>query len=426
MFLATILAASCLSTVDDERSLESLLAAVRRERDAVHAVLGARVADLAGRLEAASELAPAERARVRGELDRLGPEAAPLLVPLLEPETADGPSFRLRAEEMTLALVRMGAPGVSRPLIAATEAGSEAARINAIRALGSVAERERAAVHLADLYKRTSGAVRLQCVVSLAALDAEAGDAVLRTALTDHDPDVVRAVLAALSRAGNATAAPAVLNLSRVPLAAGPVAAEIAGYWLAHPDLVDTEVLEALVALALRTDVAPASRVVLLDALPRFEEAHKRGFRRALEPLMQSPEGAVREAALVCAALIGDRSARRDLLVPYDEDVESSGWWKAYQLRADVLLRIEEYANAADDYAEALELLGERATERTHEDLWVDLARCHALSGKLAKARDALESVGMTPALRERLADDPDFQELIEHSSYGRILRAPD
>ena len=132
----------------------------------------------------------------------------------------------------------------------------------------------------------------------------------------------------------------------------------------------------------------------------------------------------VREGALVCATLLGDRSAKRDLLEAYDETVdENERWWKAFHQRGEVHVRIRDWSAAAKDLKEAIELLGDRARESTHQDLWIDLARAHTQGGKLGKARDTLEDMGLTAAVIEKLKRDPDFSPLVDHPTYGRAFQ---
>jgi len=408
---------------DGGPTLEAFLARARAERDALHARLGVEAQRLVAELEADTKPGRLSLENLRIELDRLGPEAAPVLVPYLEPGTEPTDGTKFRAEEITAALQRARPAGIVAELALYTQRGSEAGRIHAIRVLGSVPERESAGEHLARIFEASKGALRLESARSLGALGGNAST--LQRALQDDDPEVVRTVLAALTDWKNVDAAPAVLALAREPQSAAPVVAELVAYWRASPEVVDMETLSAMIRLTLRQDVASADRVALLDAIPAFEEAEDRAVRRELEPVASTPDAAVREAALICMVLLGDRGKRRVLLDAYDQPIEAQGdYWKDYSQRGAILVRIGDYSAAAKDYERAIELLARRSRNgrATNQDLWIDLARSHVLAGKLAKAVDALEDMGLTRSLKERLRADPDFRELVESSRYGRVL----
>ncbi|HED64096.1 MAG TPA: HEAT repeat domain-containing protein [Planctomycetes bacterium] len=419
-------------------SLESALERYRERRDAVLERLRAPVSDLVARLEASSKPGRLTLEELRSSLDQLGPEAALLLIPWVDPEAGTAPkpgdgaerdgeeetrraARRLRADEVTAALVRMRPPGVLAPLAEIAETASPLGRRNAARVLASVPERERASALLADLFPRTSGALRLEVARGLGKVGAP--PEVLRAALTDSDAEVVEAVLEALAQSGDAGAADTVLELSRDPAWGARVAEGLLAFWRRFPDRVDTEVLHTLVALALRTSLPADVRVAVLRALPEFRAAKDRSIRQELEPLARSSTASIREAALITSVLLGDRGARKALLSSFDRTIkESPDWWKGYAERGRVLLAIHDYTAAAKDLREALDRLEKRARTSTHEELWVDLARCQVRSGKLARAASTLEEMGMGREVRERLRGDPDFKPLVEHSRYGKLF----
>jgi len=412
-----------LQTPPDTGTLEDLLDRARRQRAEILAAMEARVEPLVRELEA--EPSPGEFALrdLHERLDQLGPEAALLLVPRLEPGDATSRAARFRAQEIARALVRALPGGVVAELMVASERGSLLGRLNALQVLGVVPEHERASKHLAQLFDRSQGSIRLEATRSLAAQGGN--EAVLQRALTDSDTRLVETVLSALAESRYAGAAQAVLHLTSAPQAAAPVASGLVRYWRSCPGEVTDEVLDALVALTLRIDVRTADRVAILDSLPEFEGTKGRDFRRKLDPVLQSTDALVREAALVCATLLGDRTARRDLLRTFDADVDASkDWWRGYQQRGGVLMRIQDYLAATRDLRQALDLLlaDNRARGAMHEQLWVDLARCYVLTGKLNKAADALEEGGVSLTTRERLRSDPDFRDLAGHARYGKVL----
>jgi tetratricopeptide (TPR) repeat protein len=408
----------------DERALERFLERARAARDARQAELAVTVEALVGRLEGDPRPGRAALSDIRRELDGLGQEAAAVLLPHLEPGAKPTAPQTFRAEEVTAALVRMRPQGVVSDLIRLSSGtGSSAGRLHAIEVLGAVPESERASRHLAALYESSTGPFRLASIVGLAAQADASAAPTLRAAVADDDPAVVRAVLAALADARNTEAAPAVLALTKKPAAAAPVAHELVGYWRACPELADAEVLDALLGLTLRTDVDTDQRIAILDALPTFEDVDARAVKRRLDPVLQSSDALLREAGLVCATLLGDRTARRELLSSFDQVVdETPDWWKGYQQRGQILLRIRAYTDAARDFKEAIELLEGRSRQSTYRALWIDLARCHVLSGKLGRAAETLDEMGLTRSIKEDLRADPDFRPLVEHARYGRVF----
>ncbi len=408
---------------DDTGSLESFLARARVERDALQARFRSTIDELVARLQADRRPARLALDEIRDELDGLGPEAATILLPLIDPGAEPTDATQLRAREITNALERLHPAGIVGDLIRGTRTFGPEGRLNAIELLGVVPEYERAGDHLALLFAESKGDARLRCVVALAALPTDRHSLVLRNALADDDPAVVRAVLAALAESKNASAVPAVLNLTRVPAAAAPVAGELIRFWLTCPELVDDETVDALIRLTLHTAVETAACVSILEALPKFENADTKALKKKLGGTLQSTNPVIKEAALVCTTVLGDRSAKRELLQTYDETVhQNDKWFKGYLQRAEILMRIHEYDDAAKDLKDALELLGERAHVSTHEDTWINLARCYALSRKISKAADALEEMGMSRAVKERLRADPDFAPLLESSRYAKLF----
>ena len=419
------LLALCLAagSVDDDSSLESFLARARSERDAFQAHFHQTVDRLIERLQADRAPGPLSLGEIRDELDALGPEAAPILLPWIDPGKTPTDSTKLRASEIEDAILRERPAGIVGELIRGTQTLSPDGRLAAIRLLGFVPETERAGAHLSELFGASSGEARLACIVALASLETDRYNLVLRKALTDDDPSVVRSVLRALARSQNFSAVPAVLNLTRSSAAAAPVAGEIVAFWLACADQVDEETITALIRLTMHTATETKACVAILDALPEFSAVKSKNIKRKLAPTLQSSNPLVKEAALVCVTVLGDRTSRRELLEPFDTTIdENKLWFKGYMQRAEILMRIHDYSDAAKDLKDGLELLGKRAHQSTYNDAWIDLALCYVSSKKLAKAAGTLEDMGMTSTVKARLRDDPDFAPLVEHSRYGKLF----
>lgn len=423
--LLLLLAAQGDPSVQDG-SLEEYLRRLRTEREAIHAQLREPVRELVDRLEQLSDPTRSELERVRQELDGLGPEAGSILVVYIDPgetETSPPTGTSLRAREVTDALMRSNAPGIVDELIARTQTGSLSGRVHAVEILGTSPEIGRASAHLEELFRTAKGRLRLEVVRSLARLGGGQNAATLRAALTDDDSEIVGTVLEALAEAHSTDAAPAILNLTRLSDAAAPVSSEIVTYYLACPGVVDEDVLQALVGLALSNDVALEKRIEVLEAIPSFESAKSTKLRRQLDPILDTSVTALREAGLICLAVLGDRSAKRDLLRTYDQLVQNNDDWpEAYERRADIHLQVGDYTEAVRDYKRAIELLSSRARQGAYRKLWINMARAYVKSKKLRQASETLEEVGLSASLKQELAADPDFGPLREHSRYGRVF----
>jgi HEAT repeat protein len=405
-------------------SLEAFLGHARERRDAARELLRPAVEKLVQRLEEPGlDARPADLARLQKELDALGAEAATLLLPHLDPGAKPTPETTLRAQEVTLALVRAAPPGILDELLSLARIGSPFARANAIQVLAKAPDARRALPELVTLVKSPEVPVRVAAVEALAGADDPEVVPTLCGALSDGSPRVVSAALRALTAAHRMDAAPAVLGLTRTPAQAAPYAAEVLGYFQAMPQLVDDEVLDGLLGLARAESVPDETRVRVLEAFPTFEAARNPKKRRLLEPLFEYSSATVREAALAAAALLGDKTARRELFLPYDRVVEESpDWPEGYERRASVAMRVEDYAAAIRDLRRAIDLLSSRARQSVYRKLWIELARAYLRSGKSPKAVDTLEELGITEALKSEIGADPDFAPLREDPRFKKVF----
>ncbi len=422
--LATLGIALALLQSPTDGSVEKLLEQARTARDASATSVAPGLNGLIDELEAETPPGKLSLDRIHTELDRMGPEAASLLVPLLDPGTGKEATLVFRAQEVTKALVRLRPAGIVSELIRASGRGSKLARLNAIRVLSAIPEKKRAGAYLARLFDLYEDELRLEAARGLAAQGGHQD--VLRRALTDDDPRIIATVLESLTQSASADVAEAVFHLTEATAAAAPVAAQLVGYWRAVPEAADERVLEALLQLASRVSVPDAARIQVLEALPDFEEAKSRSFRQKLEPLLDGAQPIlIREAALVCSTLLGDRSSRRKLLETYDDTIdEDKEYWKGYRQRGDVLMRIQDYSAAARDYEKGIEMLqkNRRSTGTAFEELCIELARAQVFNGKLKQAADAIEDARLTDGKLERLRSDPDFAPLLESSRHGKVL----
>jgi tetratricopeptide (TPR) repeat protein len=213
-----------------------------------------------------------------------------------------------------------------------------------------------------------------------------------------------------------------VLAFARNQERAGPNVPGLLRYYEACPKLLVGSHIDALIDLASTAATRTDDRAAILDILGRHPDEVDDDDRKRIRRISGAPAQELHEAALVCLSILGDRSARRELLDPYDDRLEKNkNWAKSYESRAYILYRIGDYREAIRDYKRALELMA--VDQRTRqEEAHIGLARCYALSGKLREAAQTLVDAPMTAAEVAALGDDPDFAELRASSRYGDIF----
>lgn len=403
----------------DGGSLESYLEELRKKRDAELERLRPAVETATKRLGLARS--QAELRKLQQELAALGPETALLLLPALDPGAQGGAPEEQTASEVTAHLQRTRPAGVVEELVRLARSGSPKGRANALRVLGAVPEQARALATLRALYAELAGALRGECVRALARQAPL--DPLLVSALADSHPAVLAAALEALREEPRRAPRPEVLAVLADPARGADVLVELMRYLTQPGQSLDEDSAERLLAFAGRSDLPVEARLAVLDGFPRLGVTMGAPIRRAFEPVVASPDSAVKDAALIALTLLKDSKARRDLMKFYDEQVKDNpNWALAYQKRGKVLLRIHEYGPAAKDFTRALELQEESARLPANRELWIDLARAHVLDDKLQKAVEVLEDFGLTNDLRRELREDPDFRALAEHPRHGKVL----
>ncbi len=423
LFLAVI--ASYVGTTSPlDGSLEAFLRRMRERCEAAQALLLSPVEKLVAALEVPGLAErPKDLDALRAELDALGPEAAALLLPSLDPGEPARPETLLRAGEVTAALVRARPPGLLEELLALAHAGPTLARAHAVEVLAAVPEAARALEPLTALARGSEPEVRRVALSAISQQESAGALAVLREALASEERLVVSTALQVLIQMRRADAAPAVLDLAKNPAEAAPYADEILAYFRSCEDAVDEGVLAVLLGLARSDAVKDETRVLVLQAFPNFELARAGKLKKDLEPFFRYSNASVREAALVAASLLGDRAARRELLDPYEQVVaEDPAWPEGYERRAGVLLQLQDYPSAIRDLRRAIDLLSSRARQSVYRKLWIDLARAYLKSGKVSKAAETLEELGLSEALKSEIASDPDFAPLLENPRFRRKL----
>lgn len=417
-------AAPALLLQDEPRpSLEELLRRAREKREENARRLGPRVDDLVRRLDAlGASGAVTEIGRVRDELVALGPEAAPLLLPHLDPGATSSEGERARARHVGAALQALGSGAVTRELIHMARTGSKEGRTNAMEVLGSSPDVELASACLADIFRNAKGPLRTGAVTALARLGGPGNEALLLEALGDDDPEVLKAVLAALTGVRSSAALAQVRDLAGAPMVAAPLVPEILAYYRSCADALEEDDLQALVRLAAHDAPSPEDRLRVLDTLPALTDDVSSRTEKLFDPLLASKEEELQEAARICLALLGDRGQRREILKRYDDLVDQNeNWSGAYSQRAAIHLRLGDPGEAAKDYRRAIQIREDQGRP-LDEELYVQLARAYSLDGNAKKAHDALQTAGLSRSELRALALDPDFGTIRDHSRYGKIF----
>lgn len=439
--LASLLAALATlapATAAEELSLEQLLERYRAEQERLFTTLRVEVERLSGELERITGEKREEAIEARtAALAALGPQAAPLLVPGLEParsgeaapgaptESAGGRGRSQRAAAFAEALRRVSTRAVTPELLALLDRGSEEAQRHSLRVLGASDDRARVGAELRTRFGQAQGRRRGELIAAIAELGTAEDLDFLGDVLGNPDPEVSGLALKALTGSRSTAAARQVLDLVRATEAAKPHVDAILAYYRACPEVVDEEHGEALVGLAaaLSQDSRTAEQVLLV--LADLEDALDSGVKKALKDLADSPSTRIREAAMVCLVRAGDRGMRRKLLEPYDERVdENAELASAWTNRADVKLRIADYKGAIKDYTEAMRR--QAAFLRTEPEVFIGLARCHARLGKPKDAAEWIEKGGLSIVQLRQLARDPDFAEVVADEKLRKVFRLDD
>ena len=114
---------------------------------------------------------------------------------------------------------------------------------------------------------------------------------------------------------------------------------------------------------------------------------------------------------------LGRRVAKRDLLEPYDDRVDSQNdWSRVWEERAAILYRIEDFKGAIRDYKQALATVSRSSRPMT--DDYLGIARSYARMGKLKDAARWISDAPISYMQLRALAKEPAFAELAAHPRY--------
>ncbi|MEX1026222.1 MAG: hypothetical protein WD226_14200 [Planctomycetota bacterium] len=417
--LALLLApAPAPGPASDPDSLQEFLRRVRAERARVLDSMRADVEAAIAAMEEVESLGSDEQvARAAARMRALGPAARPLLVPYLDGKT----DHARRADEVEATLRELGVGTVLEELLELARGSSLPTRVRAIRLLADAPPEPRIDAFLEDQATTATGALQAAAMGAVVRRGSGAADQVIDRALGEGlAPDEIFVALEG--------AAPTRIDLV---LRRAFANTKYIAKWLEPalqrlrelPQPLSSELYDGLAGvIADETQETPV-RLGILGTLERLEPAKDKRLLEALTGVSQSPDETLRKGALVCLALTGDRSAKSTLMAEYDELIAANrNWVAAWEQRADMLLRIRDYREAAKDYQVAIDL-DESSRRGVPPERRVQQARALAGDGKLKAAHDALQEAGLNRSKRAKLATEPIFAALVAHSRYGKLLR---
>jgi len=423
--LALVLAASgpVISVPDDRRSLEELLAEYAATRDARLEALRTEVDSLLRRLELEIDAGGSRQVEdVRKQLIKLGPEVAPLLVRQLDPgANSEIEAIRRRSLELSRVLLELDTLSITDELIALARRGTTHGQRNALRVLSRTSEPDRVSPILRTLFGKENGPPRDATLAAIAAIGGPANDAFVGDSLNPKDEELARVALTALTNSRCVSAGPQVAKLLVEPAIATRFGDLLAAYYTACPELVDESVSDAFMRMIVQEDFKSNPSVLYIGFLAQHSGEWSRDVKRGMETISLRPD-TVGGEALIALALSGDRTAKKTLLEPYNDEIDDNpDFARAWASRAHIQFRLENYKAATKDYTKALAAKTQSPTDRRND--WHEaLARSYARMGKVREASQWLEKSSLSTDRRRELSRDPDFREVAEHSKYGKVF----
>jgi hypothetical protein len=404
-------------------SLQEFLMRLRAHRDGVINEMKSGVDAILRTMDLEAQSSHAEGlADGKARLVALGPECAPLLVDQIDPGDKAADGVKLRSAYVTQALVELAPRAITRAVIDIAQKGSIDGRLNAVKILAASPDTDRTAPVLVEVFRTGHGDLRAAALAGLARVPGPESEKVLVEALADPTPEIIKLALGALATAHNTSLAPKVAKLAGATHEASAYSDAILAYYRACPEAVDKPTLTSLIRLAGEYSASNDSRIRVLELLPTFADKFDSEHKKELKVIADCPTRELHEAALVALYLVGDKSARKDLLQDYDVAIERNKTWAtSYEQRAALLYRIGDCKEAMKDYQKSLQL----STGDLHahqEEAFIGLARCYAHLGKLKEAAHELERAPISIKRLGELSKEPVFAKLAE-SRYKNVFK---
>lgn len=408
-------------------SLQDLLGRLRADYAKRSVALAAQVQSELDQIESvAGRNIEQTLARRRKALLLLCPNAAPLLVPALEPGIEMEANKVRRAQLVVSVLQESNCPAITDALLAAANSGSISGRLFALEVLATSKEPARVAPAVRDLYQSSSGPIQRSALVTLSLLGGEEAREMVDAALNDDDIALATVAIDALASTKNRGAAERILGLAGSDRGAALIS-PLLRYFSAVPDALESdEAVATMITLALDRQLLTGQRISIFDHLRLREELDiSRDSRKELEPTTNSVRQDVADACLSMLARHGDNRARKKLLSKYDDKVERQiDFSDVYASRAEILEHIGEWSNAISDFKKAIRFA--RRGER-NADVYRGIARCLAQSKKYKDAAKYLSESPLSFRDLRDLARDAAFEGMLKtkyhtafHLSQGR------
>ncbi|MFT7677022.1 MAG: tetratricopeptide (TPR) repeat protein [Planctomycetota bacterium] len=350
----------------------------------------------------------------RKSLLALCPNAAPLLIPALDPGK-DRELNKVRRAKLVVDVLKQGnCPAITDALIAAADMGSIDGRLNALQVLSTSQEPARVAPAIRDLYQRSTGPLQRDALVTLSLLGGKEAEEMINAALNDEVLALATVALDALSSTKNLAAGERILKLAASERGVALVT-PLLRYFSAVPAALDEEeAVEVMITLALDKALLTGQRISILDHLREREELDlSRTAHKAIEPVTTSVRQDVAEAALAMLARHGDKRARKKLLNTYDDKVSRQPSYTAvYAKRAAVLERIGAWSDAVSDFKQAIK---HARRGENDPDVYRGIARCLA---QMKKYKDAAKYLSDSPLSFK------DLRELAQDKAFAGMLNS--
>lgn len=405
-------------------TLQEFLERLKQLRDGVQTQLSGSVNDIVRALEMEAQVRrlPGCDAQ-REKLVALGAEAAPLLVGRIDPGANANDAQKLSAQYIAQALAGLPTPSITDALLAVLESGSLDGRRNALRVLAVTPEPARVAPLLGQFFRQAQGQVRKDALAALVKLGGKDAEQILGEALADPSVDIVRTALAALAEAKGAAHAPRVQRLLATTRDVVQYQDGLIAFYRACPETVEKPVLMGFLRAAEDVAAARDARIKILGALADFGERFDGELKKEARILAGAPEREIREAALILLHLVGDKSAKKELLTDYDDQIERNKLWaNSWEQRAAVLYRLGDWKDAQRDYLQAINLAKNDIRARL-DDAYIGLARCYAQQNKPKEAASTLEKAPVSLKQLAELAKEPVFQKMVENPKYRGVFK---
>ena len=396
-------------------SLQGLLERLRKDYASRSASLSAKVQAELEQIEAlAGRNLDSALARRKKALLALGPSAAPLLVPALDPKDEKDKAKLRRARLVAEVLKQSPYPSITDALLVSASTGTLTGRLLALEVLATSLEPARVAPVVGALYKRSSGPIQRRSLVTLSMLGGEQAQRMIDEALNDDDLALATVALDALTATQNLSVQERVLALAASERGTALVS-PLLRYFAAVPAALESEqAVDVMLELALNRQLLTGQRISIFDHLCEREELDlSRATRKSLDPTTNSVRRDVAESCLAMLARHGDKRARKKLLTSYDDKVRRQPDYSAvYADRALMLERIGSWSDAVSDFKKAIKRA--RRGERDPET-YSGIARCLA---RLKKYKDAAKYLADSPLSYSQL------RELAKHKAFTAMLKS--